>query len=432
MVSENLRLAVPPGTSDIFGARMQLREHALHIIELVYKQFGFEPLSTPILENAIVFNGHHGEGEKILFSFWDKKDVPLVLRYDLTVPLARVMGMYPDISLPFKRYQIAPSFRDDEPDKGHFREFIQCDADIVGVADLAADAETIIMADAGLRQIGFESYNIRVNHRSILRGIAEYICGHNCDVLSFQRSLDFSDKVLRQGIEGIKSDLAEKGFSNESIDRITPILELNGDPVSVLDQLFSMLMDNCFIGCGTHELHTILAYLPKEVYSKITIDFTLARGADYYTGFILEGVIPDIPVGAVLGGGRYDNLMSAAGGTSEPAVGMAFGLDRIITAMEELSMTVEDENPTLLLFGPCKRVAINYAHRLRGLGIMVDFNPCIEDSAKANKYARKRNYPAFAKCDDNGIISITPLKEGLHQFFDCLHQALSTIKGKKE
>lgn len=427
-MKETLRLAVPLGTADVFGARMRLRERALHIIEHVYKQFGFELLSTPVLENAVVFNGHHGEGEKILFNLRDKKDVPLVLRYDLTVPLARVMGMYPDIPRPFKRYQIAPSFRDDEPDKGHFREFIQCDADIVGVADLATDAEVIIMADAGLRQIGFDSYKIRVNHRSILRGIAEYICGYGCDILAFQRSLDFADKVLKQGIEGIKADLVEKGFDNESIDRLMPILELKGDPMSVLDQLFSMLMGNCWIGRGTYELRTILACLPKDVYSKVAIDFTLARGADYYTGFILEGVIPDIHVGAVLGGGRYDNLMSAAGGSSEPAVGMAFGLERIITAMEELSMSVENENPTLLLFGSCKRTAVNCAHRLRSLGVMVDFNPSIEIASKADEYAHKRDYPAFAECDDNGIVSVTPLKEGLHQFFDCLHGAISTIK----
>jgi len=427
-MKETLRLAVPPGTEDVFGARMRLRERALHIIERVYKQFGFELLSTPVLENAVVFNGHHGEGEKIIFNLRDKRNVPLVLRYDLTVPLARVMGMYPDIPRPFKRYQIAPSFRDDEPDKGHFREFIQCDADIVGVADLAADAEVIIMADAGLRQIGFDSYRIRVNHRSILRGIAKYICGYGCDILAFQRSLDFADKVLKQGVEGIKSDLAEKGFDKESIDHLMPILELKGDPASVLDRLFSMLIGNGSIGRGTHELHVILAHLPKDVYSKVTIDFTLARGADYYTGFILEGVIPDIHVGAVLGGGRYDNLISAAGGTSEPAVGMAFGLERIITAMEELSMSVEDENPTLLLFGTCKRTTINCAHRLRNLGVMVDFNPSIEVVSKADEYARKRNYPAFAECGNNGIVSVTPLKEGLHQFFDCLHEAISTIK----
>ncbi len=120
--------------------------------------------------------------------------------------------------------------------------------------------------------------------------------------------------------------------------------------------------------------------------------------------------------------------MSAVGGASEPAVGMAFGLERIITAMEELSMSVEDENPTLLLFGSCKRTAVNCAHRLRSLGVMVDFNPSIEVVSKADEYARKRNYPAFAECDDNGTVSVTPLKEGLHQFFDCLHGAISTIK----
>jgi histidyl-tRNA synthetase len=420
------RLVIPPGTADIFGAKMRLREHALRVIEQTYKQFGFEPLSTPVLENAVVFDGHHGEGEKLLFNLNDKYGNSLVLRYDLTVPLARVMGMYPQIIRPFKRYQLALSFRDDEPDKGHFREFIQCDADAVGIFDLTADAEVIMMAAMGLKKIGFDSYIIRVNHRCILKAIAEEICGYNCDALSFQRSLDFADKVLKQGIDGIKLDLSQKGFSQSAIDRLLPILDLKGDPMEVLDKAFSMLMAHVNAGKGVHELRMILSHLPKEIYNHVEIDFTLARGADYYTGFILEGVIPDIAVGAVLGGGRYDNLIAAAGGNSEPAVGMAFGLERIITAMEELSMVVDDINPTVLLYGPDKHIALAFAHQMRGHDVMVDFNPNLNDLSEATEYAQVRNYPAIVHCHEN-VATLTALKDSSQLFFQKLEAVISAI-----
>jgi len=425
-MKQSTRHMIPPGTADIFGAKMRLREHALNVIEHTYKKFGFEPLSTPVLENAIVFDGHHGEGEKLLFNLNDKNGNPLVLRYDLTVPLARVMGMYPQLMRPFKRYQLALSFRDDEPDKGHFREFIQCDADAVGISDLTADAEVIMMAATGLEKIGFGSYVIRVNHRGILKGIAECIGGYNCDVLKFQRSLDFADKVLKQGIEGIKSDLAEKGFDQRSINLLLPILGLNGDPMHVLDGIFAMLMDHVSLNQGVSDLRKILSYLPKEIYNHVEIDFTLARGADYYTGFILEGVIPEIPVGAVLGGGRYDNLIAAAGGKSEPAVGMAFGLERIITAMEELSMMVNDENPTILLFGVNKQTAITRAYQMRRHDIMVDYNPNIMILSEAVEYARTRGYSAVVCCD--GLeIAITTIKPTPESFYQKMSEAVRSF-----
>ena len=221
--------------------------------------------------------------------------------------------------------------------------------------------------------------------------------------------------------------MAQKGFDQGSIDRLLPILNLSGDPMQVLDSIFHMALGNYGIGHGVYELGEILKYLPEEIYKHVAIDFTLARGADYYTGFILEGVLPDISVGAVLGGGRYDNLLAAAGGKEEPAVGMAFGLERIITAMEEIPMFVDDENPTLLLYGTDKHVAVKRAYRLRGLGIMVDFNQNIKGSLEASEYAHKRNYPAFAECNNDGNVVVTPLKEGLHLFFQTLQEATSSF-----
>jgi histidyl-tRNA synthetase len=353
----------------------------------------------------------------------DKNNNQLVLRYDLTVPLARVMSMYPQIPRPFKRYQIAPSFRDDKPDKGHFREFIQCDADVVGTSDLVADAEVIIMAATGLDRLGFRSYKIRVNHRDILRNIAQYTCGAGCDVLKFQRSLDFADKTLKQGVKGIKRDLVQKGFDQDSIKHLIPILQLNGDPKKVLGTVSSILRKSGFMSKGIDELYKILGYLPKNIYKKVEIDFTLARGADYYTGFILEGVIPDIPVGAVLGGGRYDNLIEAAGGKSEPAVGMAFGLERILTAMDELSMSDNYVRAILLIYGLDKAKVIKYAHHLRNAGVMVDFNPNISEFSEAQKYAQIHNYPAFAECNGHGVV-VTKLKKGQSLFFKKIRKAL--------
>ncbi|MFA5297332.1 MAG: histidine--tRNA ligase [Lutibacter sp.] len=423
------RLSIPSGTADVFGARARRRQHVLEIIRRVYEMFGFEPLFTPTLEHAIVFHGHHGEGEKLLFNLRDKNDVPLVLRYDLTVPLARVVNMYPNIPRPFKRYQIATSFRDDEVDHGHFREFTQCDGDVIGVSDLSADAEVICMAHLGLKSIGFKSFIIRINHRGIMKGIAEYACGPNYDVLEIQRALDFADKSIKQGIAGVKTDLLRRGIPKSAVEKFIPILNFKGNTFNKLDFIKKELENYPDAQKGITELQIIINLLPEEVQNNISVDLTLARGADYYTGFILEGVIPGIPVGAVLGGGRYDNLISATGGGNEPATGMAFGLERILTVMEEMSIMTDENNQTILAYSSNsgKKDAFLATHHLRNSGIMVDFNPQISVFSEAIEYAKKRNYSAILICGDNRNFSVKPVAENALAIIERIGDELSKI-----
>ena len=307
----------------------------------MYENYGFEPLYTPIIENAEVFNGHHGEGEKLLFKLKDKQGMELVLKYDSTVPLARVISMYPEIQKPYKRYQLQESFRDDDVDKGHFREFVQCDGDVVGATTLLADAEIIMIAYDGLDKIGFSDFTIRINHRKIIQGMAEK-AGIYSDsgFIKIQRAIDYADKIIKNGVAGIKQDLEKRNVSDTVINVICDLVNIvTEDPFETLDKIQGYLADSNSALEGIQELREILTYIPSKVLSKVKIDFTLARGADYYTGFIIESIINNIELGAVLGGGRFDNLVEAFCDEKVPAVGMAFGLERIITAMKELELT---------------------------------------------------------------------------------------------
>lgn len=426
MENPSLRTSIPSGMVDIFGERMRRRQYALSIIEELYTSFGYESLQTPSVENAIVFDGHHGAGEKLLFKLKDAGGNDLVLRYDMTVPLARFMAMHPELKRPFKRFQIAQAFRDDEVDRGHFREFTQCDADVIGVNNLSADAEVIMMADLGLKRIGFKSYTIRISHRSILTGIADVICGQNHDIKWFQEILDKADAEVKKGKMNLRDGLVANGLSESQADEIFPILNLSGEPMVKLELLWKKLLGSLAVQKGVHELKQILSYLPDDVYANVAIDFTLARGANYYTGFILEGVVSDAPIGAVLGGGRYDDLLAAAGGKKEPAVGMAFGLDRIITAMEVLDFSPMVKNPTLLVFtedGEMKK-ALDLVHRLRQCGLSVDFNPMVLKDDDASNYAEGRGYPAMVRVGER--FNFIQLKECLHAFKRKVMEALSS------
>ncbi len=401
---------VPLGTSEIFGVDMRRRQAVVDTIRSVYETFGFEPLHTPILENAEVFNGHHGEGEKLLFTFTDSQGERLVNRYDLTVPLARFAGSHPEIPRPLKRYQIETVFRDDKPDLGHFRDFTQGDGDVVGSACLSADVEVINVAHFGLSKLGFGDFTIRVNHRGIIRAIAEKAgVFDDAGVLMVQRALDFSDKVTKSGIEGIRHDLIDYGAPENVIDTIIEMILLDGD--NALEKLSAIEHSLSFSGAGraaTSELRTILEMVPDAILDKVSVDLTLARGADYYTGFILEGVITSAPVGAVLGGGRYDNLVGKFGDKPEPAVGMAFGLERILTAMAMLHMIEDIKLPERVLVVSRERygmkASIGAVMRLRQAGISTEY-VSIEAVSDITSYFKHRAFSAMIEVIDGRVVS---------------------------
>lgn len=408
MPSKTTRACIPAGTGDIFGIEMRRIQTVIDVIRNTYEAFGFDPLHTPVLENAMTFKGHHGEGEKLLFRFRDSEGNDLVNRYDLTVPLARFAASHPEIPRPFKRYQIASVFRDDKPDLGHFREFTQCDGDSVGNSSPSADAEVINVAYTGLERLGFEDFTLRVNHRGIIKAIAEKAGITDRDgVTMVQRALDFSDKVTKSGLSGIRSDLKAYGAPAELIEIIIEMITIEDD--DTLSKLASIGMALSHSENGRNaveELEAILGLLPRVVFDKVTIDLTLARGADYYTGFILEGVINSVPVGAVLGGGRYDNLVGKFNKRPEPAVGMAFGLERVVTAMKILGMfeNVNTQKRVLVVSGT--NTSHNYALEsvmlLRQSNFHVDYVPhgVIED---VEAYSIHRGFTAVIHLAGNSI-----------------------------
>lgn len=401
---------IPLGTSEIFGVDMRRRQAVIDTIRSVYETFGFEPLHTPILENAEVFNGHHGEGEKLLFCFADSQGNQLVNRYDLTVPFARFAGSHQEIPRPLKRYQIETVFRDDKPDLGHFREFTQCDGDVIGNPCLSADAEVINLAHFGLSKLGFDDFTIRVSHRGIIKAIAEKAgVFDDVGVLMVQRALDFSDKVTKSGIDGIRSDLREYGAPDNVIDVIVEMLLLDGD--DALEKLLAIEGTLQFSEIGrkaVSELRTILEMVPDDVLDRVSVDLTLARGADYYTGFILEGVIASVPVGAVLGGGRYDNLVGKFGDVSEPAVGMAFGLERILTAMKMLDMLENIETLDRVLVVSRERcgmkASMGAVMRLRHAGIAADY-VSLETVSDITPYFNHRAFSAMVEVIDGRVVA---------------------------
>lgn len=407
--------SIPLGTVDVIGYDARIKDYVLDKIGSVYERFGFEPLYTPIIENAEVFNGHHGEGEALLFKLNDKKGEQLVLKYDSTVPLAHVVSMYPDcIKRPYKRYQLQESFRDDEVDKGHFREFVQCDGDIVGAETLLADAEIVMIAYEGLYEIGFDNFTIRLNHRKIMRAIAEKAGVYTQEgFLQIQRAIDYADKVIKGGVEGIKKDLKRRRVEDTVIDIICELVRMTTDDV---DETLSNIQ-NYFEGFesateGINDLREILTYVPEKVKKAIKIDFTLARGADYYTGFILEAVINGIKLGAVLGGGRFDNLVEAFSDEKVPAVGMAFGLERIITAMKELNLNEKlhiAPNKILLMDNVIMQKEIVECATMLREKFDVSILYGIQDYDMAYEYARHCHFKLMIEMKENKKVRITRL-----------------------
>ncbi|AHN24130.1 hypothetical protein FCT18_06015 [Lysinibacillus sphaericus] len=338
------KLSIPEGTEDVLGLDMRYREHIINIIKEVYENYGFNPHKTPILEYLETFNGHHGEGEKLFFHIKDKNDKDLIARYDLTVPLARVASMYPDLPRPYKRYQIGPSFRDDEPGKSHFREFTQCDADIIGADSLLAEIDITVMAHELLTILGIKNFVLKINHRLLIQALALKVGLQSKEEhLGLQRALDYADKVSKDGLQGVKNKLLENNIPLNIANQTLMEIESFANLLTQFDDLQNQInqiekfFDNCPSAAkAAADLKFIMSYLPKNVQSNIKIDLTLARGADYYTGYILEGVAIDTEIGAILGGGRYNQLVSAVGNANEAGVGLAFGLERLLSVLKSL------------------------------------------------------------------------------------------------
>jgi histidyl-tRNA synthetase len=323
------------GFRDYAPQKMLLRLEIIRRFREVFERHGFEPLDTPAIEYLEVLTGKAGENEKLMYQFLDHGDREVGLRYDLTVPLARFVAMHQsEIVLPFKRYHIAPVWRAEKPQRGRFREFWQCDADIVGSPSMIADAEVVSIAGEALDAVGLTNYQIHISHRALLRSIAR--ASGVSDELSgtVYRVVDKLDKI---GPDGVLSEMREGGIDEQAAQRVLASTTLTGSPAEVITQLRGELAEDEQAVTALDELDELFACLPPLGLpsDRVVLDLSLARGLDYYTGPVFEAIVTEPRIGSVAGGGRYEELIGQFLGRNISATGISMGLERIIEVVNE-------------------------------------------------------------------------------------------------
>ncbi|MDZ7742030.1 MAG: histidine--tRNA ligase [Bacteroidota bacterium] len=408
--------SIPKGTRDFSPLEMMRRNFIFDTIKEVFKRYGYQPIETPAMENLSTLQGKYGEeGDRLLFKVLNSGDflkktreddfrdpgklAPKIsekgLRYDLTVPFARyVVQNQHAITFPFKRYQMQPVWRADKPQKGRYREFFQCDVDVIGSESLLNEVELIQIIDEVFGKLGVEC-EIRLNNRKILAGIAEVI-GAKDKMTDITVAIDKLDKI---GLENVNRELEEKGISKAAIEKLQPILLLEGLLKEKFPRLMEVLRDSETGMKGLDEMMRVMRYLKElKVKTKWKLDLTLARGLDYYTGAIIEVVAKEVKIGSICGGGRYDDLTGIFGLPGVSGVGISFGADRIYDVMLEKGLFPEEaESSTQLMlvnFGEEEaRFCLSLLKELRSAGVSAELFP---DSAKMKKqmnYADKNNIP---------------------------------------
>lgn len=413
--------SIPKGTRDFSPAEMMKRNYIFDTIRSVYKTYGFLPIETPAMETMQTLMGKYGEeGDRLIFKILNSGDFKngveasefaensslalankfceKALRYDLTVPFARFVVMHRnELQLPFKRYQIQPVWRADRPQKGRYREFYQCDADIVGSTSLLNEVELVQIIDTVFSKFGI-NITIKLNSRKILSGIAEII-GKPDKIVDITVAIDKLEKI---GIENVNAELAEKGLSEAEIQAIQPIILLQGSNEEKLQSLRQTLATSEIGQKGIDEMEYIFSMLKNvNVKAVLQLDLTLARGLNYYTGAILEVKANDVEMGSICGGGRYDNLTGIFGMPGLSGVGISFGADRIYDVLNQLDAYPKDtKEATKLLFVNFGETEVLYIlpiiAKLRAEGYACELYP---DSAKMKKqmqYANDRQIPFVA------------------------------------
>jgi len=428
---------LPKGTRDFGPAQMAKRQFILNTIRLVFQKYGFQPLETPAMENLTTLTGKYGEeGDQLLFKILNSgdflKDVDTQklesknskgitfdisekgLRYDLTVPFARYVVMNRgEITFPFKRYQIQPVWRADRPQKSRYREFYQCDADVVGTDSLICEAEIVLMIKEVFKGLGIDDYSIKINHRGILTGISE-ILGAKGKESDLFVAIDKLDKI---GKDKVREELISKGFTEESTNALFDILNPNRSFAKKIQDL-NFTMSQSEIGTkGVEEIVEVLSILYDYGSNQDNIDFdiSLARGLSYYTGCIFEVKINNVSIGSVSGGGRYDNLTGGFGLPGVSGVGFSFGVDRLYDAMEELKLFPQEAQISSKVLithfdKESQRYGLRVLQALRASGIASEIYP---DSVKIQKqldYANKKMIPFTI------IIGSEEVKSGLLAF----------------
>ncbi len=323
---------------DFLPEQMLLRQHVLNSFREVFERYGFEPIETPVIEYLETLTGKYGEDEKLIYSFQDRGERDVGLRYDLTVPLARFVANHRnELNFPFKRYHIAPVFRADRPQRGRYREFWQCDADIVGTKSMMADAEVVSVWIDALSAINMPGFVVHINHRKLLMSLAEVAGVPNEQTSTIHRAID---KLAKIGEDGVISEMVSNDIPEDAARRVLDLVSTRGEPGHVFEQLVDRLQGNTLAEEGLTELRSLFGYLESMGAdpAHYTLDLTLARGLDYYTGPVFEALSVDANIGSLGGAGRYDGLVGMFSGEDLPATGCSLGLERIFDVIQERNL----------------------------------------------------------------------------------------------
>jgi len=417
--------SIPKGTRDFSPEEMRKRNFIFDTLKNVFRLYGYQQIETPSMENLSTLTGKYGEeGDQLLFKILNsrihesknKEDLlnefslsleksrntevltERALRYDLTVPFARYVVQHrEEITFPFKRFQMQPVWRADKPQKGRYREFYQCDVDVVGSDSLLNEAELIQIIDEGFKKLGVRTI-IKINNRKILSGIAEVIDQPD-KITDITVAIDKLDKI---GIEKVNDELIERGISKSSIIKLQPLFELSGNNVEKLDKLRQWLALSPIGLKGIDELQTVFDYMKSlEIFTRVELDLTLARGLNYYTGAIFEVKALDVEIGSICGGGRYDNLTGIFGLPDVSGVGISFGADRIYDVLNQLDVFPADAAQStqvlFINFGEKEELhCLPIVQKLRKAGIKAELFPGNAKMKKQMAYADARKIPFVA------------------------------------
>jgi histidyl-tRNA synthetase len=442
--------SLPKGTRDFSPQEMVKRNYIFETIKTVFKKYGYAEIQTPSMENLATLTGKYGdEGDKLIFKILNSGDYlakvnenllatrnsqmatsvisEKALRYDLTVPFARYVVMHQnDISFPFKRFQVQPVWRADRPQKGRYREFYQCDADVVGSSSLLNEAEFVLIYHEALSNLGLKDFTIKINNRKILSGIAEII-GKPDLIVDMTVAIDKLDKI---GFDGVTKELLERGFTVADIDKLQPVIMLQGTNEEKLESLKTVLA-NSEIGLkGIAEIETVFNYVShltshiSSLTSQLELDITLARGLNYYTGCIFEVKTNEVAMGSIGGGGRYDDLTGMFGLKDLTGVGISFGADRIYDVLEELNLFPKSAaQGTKVLISNFDEQAEQYAlpilQQLRAANIAAELYPAAAKLKKQMSYADAKNIPFVILIGSDemqsGLLTLKNMESGEQQ-----------------
>jgi histidyl-tRNA synthetase len=446
----SIKPSVPKGTRDFSPTEMVRRNYIFDTIKSVFRKYGYQQIETPSMENLSTLTGKYGdEGDKLIFKilnsgdFWNDAEsrrfkdesfafsskalLPIIsekaLRYDLTVPFARYVVQHQnEITFPFKRFQVQPVWRADRPQKGRYREFYQCDADVVGSDSLLNEAEFVLIYDEALSTLGLKNFSIKINNRKILSGIAEIINKAD-NIIDLTVAIDKLDKI---GLDGVIKELMERGFTADDIEKIKPVILLEGSNAEKLESLRIALIDSDTGLKGCDEIETVLNYNAGSqlTTASLELDITLARGLNYYTGAIFEVKTNEVAMGSIGGGGRYDDLTGMFGLKGLTGVGISFGADRIYDVLEELNLFPAETSQTTQLLICCfdkdgEKFGFPIIQELRKQGVSAELYPAGTKLKKQLDYANGKHIPYVIIIGsdeiESGMLTLKNMETGVQE-----------------